>query len=71
MTRHAVHDPDYRAAQKDWATFVESITQKIIEVDETIPELPVKDVVSQHVTLLCDIPPYHGVIFYALRVETF
>lgn len=40
-----MHDPDYRAAQKDWASFVESLTQKIIEVDETVPELPVKDIV--------------------------
>jgi hypothetical protein len=45
-----VHDPDYRTAQKDWASFVESLTQKIIEVDETVPELPVKDVVSQRST---------------------
>lgn len=42
-----MHDPDYRVAQKDWASFVESLTQKIIEADETVPELPVKDVVSQ------------------------
>ena len=45
-----MHDPDYRTAQKDWASFVETLTQKIIESDETIPELPVKDVVSQRIT---------------------
>lgn len=45
-----MHDPDYRIAQKDWASFVESLTQKIIEADETVPELPVKDVVSQRNT---------------------
>ncbi|OJJ43108.1 hypothetical protein ASPZODRAFT_1218075 [Penicilliopsis zonata CBS 506.65] len=39
------HDADYRAAKKDWETFVESLTEKIIEKDETIPELPAKDVV--------------------------
>ncbi|TWU73086.1 hypothetical protein ED733_004123 [Metarhizium rileyi] len=39
------HDDEYRRALKDWQSFVETITQKIIEVDETIPELPVKDVI--------------------------
>jgi uncharacterized protein (DUF2461 family) len=40
-----VHDPDYRVAQKDWASFAESLTQRIMAMDETVPELPVKDVV--------------------------
>ncbi|OQD94619.1 hypothetical protein PENSOL_c025G00754 [Penicillium solitum] len=39
------HDPDYRAAKKDFDTFVESLTPKIAEVDATVPELPVKDLV--------------------------
>ncbi|KAJ5824841.1 Conserved hypothetical protein CHP02453 [Penicillium robsamsonii] len=39
------HDPDYRAAKKDFETFVESLTPKIAEVDATVPELPVKDLV--------------------------
>ena len=29
---------------KDWHSFVEETTMTIIDVDETIPELPVKDV---------------------------
>ena len=40
-----VHDPDYRASLKDFASFVECLTQKVVEADETIPELPVKDIV--------------------------
>ncbi|KAF2454671.1 hypothetical protein BDY21DRAFT_352408 [Lineolata rhizophorae] len=40
-----MHDPDYRQALKDFHSFVEALTPKIIEGDETIPELPVKDVV--------------------------
>lgn len=40
-----VHDPDYRAAQNDFSTFLEALSEKIIEADETIPELPVKDIV--------------------------
>ena len=40
-----MHDADYRASQKDWNGFVESLTEKIIEKDETIPELPPKDLV--------------------------
>jgi uncharacterized protein (TIGR02453 family) len=40
-----MHDPDYRTSWKDWESFVDSLTQKISEVDETIPELPPKDLV--------------------------
>ncbi|KNG80633.1 hypothetical protein ANOM_010632 [Aspergillus nomiae NRRL 13137] len=39
------HDADYRASKKDWESFVESLTEKISEMDSTIPELPVKDLV--------------------------
>ena len=39
------HDPDYRAAKKDFETFVETLTTRIIDKDSTIPELPVKDLV--------------------------
>lgn len=42
----AAHDADYRASKKDWDTFVEALTEKIIEKDETIPELPAKDLVG-------------------------
>jgi hypothetical protein len=41
-----VHDPDYRAALQDFNTFIEKVSEKVIEADELIPELPVKDVVS-------------------------
>jgi len=41
-----VHDPDYRESWKDWESFVESLTEKISEKDETIPELPTKDLVT-------------------------
>ncbi|KAL1845239.1 hypothetical protein VTK73DRAFT_825 [Phialemonium thermophilum] len=39
------HDGEYRRSLKDWESFVETMTQKIIEADETIPELPIKDVI--------------------------
>ncbi|KAJ5010610.1 hypothetical protein K4K57_006931 [Colletotrichum sp. SAR 10_99] len=39
------HDGEYRRALKDWQSFVETITEKITEVDFTIPELPVKDLI--------------------------
>ncbi|KAI2787152.1 hypothetical protein POX_f07515 [Penicillium oxalicum] len=39
------HDPDYRAAKKDFESFVESLSTKIVEKDTTIPELPVKDLI--------------------------
>lgn len=41
-----VHDADYRQSQKDFNSFVENLTEKIIEKDETIPELPSKDLVG-------------------------
>ncbi|OAP56926.1 hypothetical protein AYL99_09038 [Fonsecaea erecta] len=40
-----IHDVDYRASWKDWEGFVEALTEKITEIDETIPELPPKDLV--------------------------
>lgn len=40
-----MHDPDYRTSWKDFMTFLEPLQQKIIEIDETIPELPPKDVI--------------------------
>ncbi|GAB7342235.1 hypothetical protein MBLNU457_g0480t2 [Dothideomycetes sp. NU457] len=40
-----MHDPDYRASLQDWTSFVERLTEKLTEIDETIPELPVKDIV--------------------------
>lgn len=58
-----VHDADYRQSQKDFNSFVESLTEKIIEKDETIPELPSKDLVSSFLStcaefkrILTDIP---------------
>ena len=39
------HDADYRQSKKDFDTFIEKLTEKLIEKDETIPELPAKDVV--------------------------
>lgn len=39
------HDADFRQSEKDWKSFVEALSEKLIDVDDTIPELPVKDVV--------------------------
>ncbi|KAI0104461.1 hypothetical protein F4814DRAFT_430841 [Daldinia grandis] len=39
------HDGEFRRSFKDWESFVETLTDKIIEADETIPWLPVKDVI--------------------------
>ena len=43
---YIVHDADYRNSKKDWDEFVECLTEQIIGRDETIPELPAKDLVS-------------------------
>ncbi|KAF5024289.1 hypothetical protein F66182_3619 [Fusarium sp. NRRL 66182] len=39
------HDGEYRRALQDWNTFVECTSESVIEADETIPELPIKDVI--------------------------
>jgi hypothetical protein len=41
-----VHDPDYRASLADFDSFTEKLSEKLIERDETVPELPLKDLVS-------------------------
>lgn len=41
---HLAHDLEYRTALKDWESFVLSTTETVSGIDETIPELPVKDV---------------------------
>jgi hypothetical protein len=46
LTYSTVHDADYRQSKKDFDSFVESLTPLIAEKDETIPELPPKDLVS-------------------------
>ncbi|KAI9809098.1 MAG: hypothetical protein M1825_002387 [Sarcosagium campestre] len=38
-----LHDVDFRQSEKDFDSFVDELTQKLIEKDDTIPELPVKD----------------------------
>ncbi|KAL8723112.1 MAG: hypothetical protein Q9225_000515 [Loekoesia sp. 1 TL-2023] len=38
-----VHDADYRQSKKDFDAFVEKMTEKLTEIDGTIPELPPKD----------------------------
>ncbi|KAF2199360.1 hypothetical protein GQ43DRAFT_442534 [Delitschia confertaspora ATCC 74209] len=42
-----MHDPDYRASLQDFTSFLESLTLKVVEADETIPELPVKDIIMR------------------------
>ncbi|KAL8654633.1 MAG: hypothetical protein Q9210_001390 [Variospora velana] len=40
-----MHDADYRQSKKDWDSFIEKMTERMTEIDETIPELPAKDLV--------------------------
>ena len=56
-----MHDADYRTSLKDWESFVDSLTEKITEVDETIPELPPKDLtfrIYRDVRFSSDPTPY-------------
>lgn len=41
-----MNDLDYRASLKDFSSFIETLSEKVIESDDSIPELPMKDVVS-------------------------
>ncbi|KUM66460.1 hypothetical protein ACN42_g571 [Penicillium freii] len=63
------HDPDYRAAKKDFETFVESLTPKIAEVDATVPELPVKDLVGLRILLLLLFVPAHKLSSQVFRIH--
>jgi hypothetical protein len=38
------HDPDYRQSQKDFHCFIEKLTERLVDKDETLPELPTKDI---------------------------
>ena len=40
------NDAEFRQAERDWYSFVAKLTEKLTEIDDTVPELPVKDVVS-------------------------
>ncbi|RYP75883.1 hypothetical protein DL771_002147 [Monosporascus sp. 5C6A] len=40
-----MHYPEYRRSLKDWESFVKTLTERITEADDTIPELPLKDVI--------------------------
>lgn len=56
-----IHDADYRQSKKDFDSFVESLTEKIIEKDDTIPELPPKDLtfrIYRDVRFSSDPTPY-------------
>ena len=39
------HDADFRTSWKDFESFVEVLSEKIAEIDDTVPELPPKDLV--------------------------
>ena len=41
-----MHDADFRQSERDWHSFVEKLTERLIEIDDTVPELPVKDIVG-------------------------
>ncbi|RYP50383.1 hypothetical protein DL768_004058 [Monosporascus sp. mg162] len=56
-----MHDPEYRRSLKDWESFVETLTERITEADETIPELPLKDVIFRiyrDIRFTKDLTPY-------------
>ena len=39
-----MHDAEFRQAEKDFHSFIQATTEKLVEIDDTVPELPVKDV---------------------------
>ena len=59
------NDPDFRQSEKDWFSFVEKLTEKLVEIDETIPELPVKDIVRQDMHAIGLAETYHVACRYS------
>ncbi len=50
-----MHDADFRQAERDWHSFVGALTEALTtEIDDSIPELPVKDVVSAAGRVWCN-----------------
>lgn len=48
-----MHDADFRQSERDWHSFVGALTERLMGIDDTIPELPVKDVVSPASRVCC------------------
>ncbi|OQO07185.1 hypothetical protein B0A48_07754 [Cryoendolithus antarcticus] len=68
-----MHDPDFRQAEKDWFGFVEKLTEKLTEIDDTVPELPVKDVIFRiyrDVRFSKDPTPYSGGLWHPEAAPT-
>ncbi|KAK9352474.1 hypothetical protein V1505DRAFT_24285 [Lipomyces doorenjongii] len=38
------HEAEYRAAKKDFDEFIETLSERMTQIDETIPPLPLKDI---------------------------
>ena len=56
-----LHDADYRQSKKDFDSFVDCLTESVIEKDDTIPELPAKDLtfrIYRDVRFSSDQTPY-------------
>lgn len=56
-----LHDAEYRQSEKDWYSFVEKVTERLMTIDDTIPELPVKDItfrIYRDVRFSTDKTPY-------------
>jgi uncharacterized protein (TIGR02453 family) len=56
-----MHDADFRQSEKDFDAFIGSLTEKVIEHDGTIPELPPKDLkfrIYRDVRFSTDQTPY-------------
>jgi hypothetical protein len=57
-----VNDPDYRASLGDFKSFIERLSERIIEIDDTVPELPVKDLVSAKLPLIFALTADHRMV---------
>ncbi|KAI9811399.1 MAG: hypothetical protein M1826_003189 [Phylliscum demangeonii] len=56
-----MNNTDFRTSEKDFESFAEALTEKIIEVDDTIPELPFKDIrfwIYRDIRFSKDLTPY-------------
>ena len=65
-----MHDPDFRQAEKDWFSFVEKLTERLVEIDDTVPELPVKDIVSYSPHRVRRDPGRHRFVCWVLEINS-
>ncbi len=67
MVPNAGNDKDFRNSLKDFESFIEELSQLVIERDPTIPELPKKDIVRFRSLKLSKLMTISGISYLSGR----